>query len=72
MDSTESKEEHKSEPLTAACWLRVHVPVEITPQNDKESVLGGLAHLLVYMRQKVQADRRFALGLLLCRTDFFV
>lgn len=49
-----------------AWWLRVHIPVEIKPREDRD-IRKHVNQLLMYMRQvlKEQVNRQFVYGLLL-------
>lgn len=55
-------------------WLRVHLPVEVKLGDSEEVVLEGLVQLSTYMRMVLaeQLDRRFAIGLLLCKEKLTV
>ncbi|ETW77007.1 hypothetical protein HETIRDRAFT_460499 [Heterobasidion irregulare TC 32-1] len=55
-------------------WLRVHVPVEMKPKDSEEEMLEGILQLCSYMRMVLaeQLDRRFAIGLLLCKSKLTV
>ncbi|TFY81315.1 hypothetical protein EWM64_g2696 [Hericium alpestre] len=74
--STEEKAKLSKE-LAEKCsvwWLRVLAPVEMKPKDDLENRKIGVDQLCRYLRQvlREQLDRRFALGLLVCKSKLSV
>ncbi|KAH9937956.1 hypothetical protein B0H21DRAFT_894112 [Amylocystis lapponica] len=69
---TQEEVKSKQAKKARADWLRVHVPVEI--KSDNKNIVPVVRQLCTYMRQvfREQADRRFVLGLALCKTDLSV
>ncbi|TFY58769.1 hypothetical protein EVG20_g8025 [Dentipellis fragilis] len=55
-------------------WLRVHLPVEFKRTSVGKDVIDGTKQLCRYMRHvlREQLDRRFALGLLFCKSSLSV
>ncbi|KAH9945519.1 hypothetical protein B0H21DRAFT_809280 [Amylocystis lapponica] len=70
-EEVKSKQAKKAKKARAD-WLRVHVPVEI--KSDNKNMVPVVRQLCTYMRQvfREQVDRRFVLGLALCKTDLSV
>lgn len=62
------------EEMLQTSWLRVHVPVEVKAKADDKQLLAAVKQLYRSLRQvlKEQVDRRFAIGLVFCRTDLSV
>ncbi|KAA1477283.1 hypothetical protein DENSPDRAFT_828628 [Dentipellis sp. KUC8613] len=55
-------------------WLRVHVPVEVQYEDSEEETWAGVDRLCGYMKSVLaeQLDRRFAVGLLVCKDKLTV
>ncbi|KAA1477291.1 hypothetical protein DENSPDRAFT_581245 [Dentipellis sp. KUC8613] len=55
-------------------WLRVHVPVEVQYEDSEEEMWAGVDRLCGYMKSVLaeQLDRRFAVGLLVCKDKLTV
>lgn len=55
-------------------WRQVHTPVEIQCKDDPKALLEACTQLCRYMGQVLidQLDRRFVLGLVLCRDKLTV